>query len=232
MKKIFPVLPVLTVLFTTFFLISPVKAEIISIPYQSAYILQEQSCTSNLFSGTIVEEAYFTNSSSTYSRVANNKSIRSTVLIPVSSGSVYTIKTFSLASGSSQYIDFYNSSSNAIQQTKINSSDSFTFTVPSGYNYVGFYLYSSSYNLDQNIMMNEGSSLLEFVDYSTSCSPSPPANESIYSNFLTLYFDRFNYLANGFTTNPYLLTMIGIILAWVVLELLLHIIHIRGGYKK
>ena len=62
--------------------------------------------------------------------------------------------------------------------------------------------------------------------------PTPEPSDNIYSSFLTLYIDKINYLTNGFTNNPYLLAMIGIIFSWIVLELFLQILHLRGGYKK
>lgn len=64
------------------------------------------------------------------------------------------------------------------------------------------------------------------------CEEPITQDDSIYGNFIELYTNKIEYLANGFTNNPYLLTMIGIIFAWVVLELFLKILHLRGGYKK
>lgn len=86
-------------------------------------------------------------------------------------------------------------------------------------------------------ILNSLQSSFKFVHGDESClpvdEPEPPAPENnVYSNFLTLYTDRLNYLAEGATNNPYLITMIGIIFAWVVLELFLHILHLRGGYHK
>lgn len=85
-------------------------------------------------------------------------------------------------------------------------------------------------------VLNSQKSLLKFVHGDESCLPSDepetPTTDATYSSFLTLYINKINYLANGFTTNPYLIAMIGIIFAWVVLELLLKILHLRGGYKK
>lgn len=63
-------------------------------------------------------------------------------------------------------------------------------------------------------------------------SPPSPTPDSTYSNFLTIYFDRLIYLANGFTTNPYLLAMIGIIFSFVVLEIFLLFFHLKGGRRK
>lgn len=61
--------------------------------------------------------------------------------------------------------------------------------------------------------------------------PEPEPEENIYSNFLTLYLNRITYLAEGFTTNPYLLTMVGIIFGFVVLEITLKILNIRRRKK-
>lgn len=57
--------------------------------------------------------------------------------------------------------------------------------------------------------------------------PEPEPEDNVYSGFLTIYFDRITYLAEGFTNNPYLIAMIGIIFGFVVLDLLLKIINIR-----
>ena len=68
--------------------------------------------------------------------------------------------------------------------------------------------------------------------FNTCLSNSSSNSNSVYSSFITLYLDRIGYLANGFTTNPYLLAMVGIIFSFIVLEILLHLIHLKGGYKK
>lgn len=61
--------------------------------------------------------------------------------------------------------------------------------------------------------------------------PTPPGNE-VYNNFVTLYIEKIQYLAEGFMSNPYLVAMVGIIIGWIVLELFLRILHLKGGYKK
>lgn len=106
-------------------------------------------------------------------------------------------------------------------QNNINPSDvSIRFDIPNS-----FYT-SDTITILENIpwVLNEGSSV---------CIPSPPQpSNNVLSSFITLYLDRISYLANGFTTNPYLLSMIAIIFAFIVLELFLHIFHLKGGYKK
>ena len=61
--------------------------------------------------------------------------------------------------------------------------------------------------------------------------PAPPSNQ-VLNNFITIYADKITYLATGVVENPYLMCWVGIIFSFVVLELFLHILHIRGGYKK
>ena len=53
-----------------------------------------------------------------------------------------------------------------------------------------------------------------------------------YNSFLTVFLDRFEFLASSFVSNPILFTFAGILFTWVILELFLRILHIRGGYKK
>lgn len=66
------------------------------------------------------------------------------------------------------------------------------------------------------------------------CFPSetPEPEESVYNTFLGLYVGKIQYLAEGFIENEYLFSMVAIIFAWVVLEMFLRILHLRGGYKK
>lgn len=61
--------------------------------------------------------------------------------------------------------------------------------------------------------------------------PEPEPETNVYSGFLTIYFDRIIYLAEGFTNNPYLIAMVGIIFGFVVLDILLKILHIRRKKK-
>lgn len=58
--------------------------------------------------------------------------------------------------------------------------------------------------------------------------PQPEGN-IVYDSFLNLYTEKLEYLANGFTNNPYLLAMIGIIFSFIVLEITLKLFHMRGG---
>lgn len=65
----------------------------------------------------------------------------------------------------------------------------------------------------------------------TSQEDTPEKNE-VYSSFLEIYKDRLIYLTEGFTTNPYLIAMIGIIISFIVLELLLKIINIGRNRRR
>ena len=71
----------------------------------------------------------------------------------------------------------------------------------------------------------------DLAECPTTTPPEPTPTEGIYGTFLDLYFNKLNYLATGFIQNEYLITMIGIIIAWIVLELLLKILNLRGGKK-
>lgn len=92
---------------------------------------------------------------------------------------------------------------------------------------VSIYTYNSNYNVleDSPVIMSTN------LDDVMECK-NTPAQDSVYSSFLTLYTDKISYLAEGFTKNPYLITMIGIIFSFVVLELFLKILHLKGGYRK
>ena len=69
--------------------------------------------------------------------------------------------------------------------------------------------------------------LVEGTEKCIPSTPEPEPDNNVYSGFLTIYFDRIVYLAEGFTNNPYLIAMVGIIFGFVVLDLLLKIINIR-----
>lgn len=69
--------------------------------------------------------------------------------------------------------------------------------------------------------------LVEGTERCIPTEPEPEPGDNVYSGFLTIYFDRITYLAEGFTNNPYLIAMIGIIFGFVVLDILLKILHIR-----
>lgn len=62
--------------------------------------------------------------------------------------------------------------------------------------------------------------------------PEQPTSNEVYNNFMEIYIEKIEYLAKGFMENPYLVAMVGIIIGWIVLELFLRILHLRGGYKK
>lgn len=62
--------------------------------------------------------------------------------------------------------------------------------------------------------------------------PPGPVQDEVYSSFLEIYKDRLIYLTEGFTTNPYLIAMIGIIISFIVLELLLKIINIGRNRRR
>lgn len=87
------------------------------------------------------------------------------------------------------------------------------------------YTYNNNYGVLENTPIVMSTNL---EDLGT-CPEVTPTQDSVYTSFLTLYTDKINYLANGFTSNPYLLAMIGIIFSFVVLELFLKILHLKGG---
>ena len=92
------------------------------------------------------------------------------------------------------------------------------------------YIYPSGTGVPNEIYQEVNSWQWYVVEGTEICLPNSgggQTEDNVYSNFLTLYLDRITYLANGFATNPYLLTMIGIIFAWIVLEITLKIINIR-----
>ena len=62
--------------------------------------------------------------------------------------------------------------------------------------------------------------------------PEQPTSNEVYNNFMEIYIEKIEYLAKGFMENQYLVAMVGIIIGWIVLELFLRILHLRGGYKK
>ena len=85
----------------------------------------------------------------------------------------------------------------------------------------------------QKLLTNKGSGdFTKGADVSPPTPPEPAPGDNPISDFLTVYTDRLEYLATGCYENKYLFSMIVIIFWFVVLELTLRIIHIRGGYKK
>lgn len=88
------------------------------------------------------------------------------------------------------------------------------------------YSYQSNYNVLNGVKFILSDNLEDVL----TCKDQ--AEDSVYTNFLSLYLNKMEYLAGEFTNNPYLLTMIGIIIAWIVLELFLKILHMRGGKSK
>lgn len=112
---------------------------------------------------------------------------------------------------------------------------------PAIFNYIGnessfYFSWLGNWNNADKLKnaLNNKEIKLYMVEGNEICIPEEeePEENSVYSNFLMLYIDRIEYLANGFTENPYLLAMIGIIFTWVALELFLRILHLRGGYNK
>lgn len=110
-----------------------------------------------------------------------------------------------------------------------------SFKTPNNENiyYLGLTVYKdeSNYQVLNNAVMIISENESDVLSCPGSEEPEPGEN-SVYSTFLTLYIDRISYLAKGFTENPYLLAMIGIIFSFIVLELFLKILHLKGGKYK
>ena len=98
--------------------------------------------------------------------------------------------------------------------------------------YLGLNIRTSSGNTLKNQVVGTPLIYSDNIDDIKSCPQVAPEGSQIYDDFLTIYVDRFNYLGNGLLENPYLFVFAGIIFSFVVLEIFLHILHIRGGYKK
>lgn len=114
---------------------------------------------------------------------------------------------------------------------------SYTFTPQNNQAVFQYEINNSNYNTSLLDTMNsyqwavvEGTE--PCIPISEPPTPPTPTPDTTYSSFLTIYFDRFLYLANGFTTNPYLLAMISIIFSFVVLEIFLLFFHLKGGRRK
>lgn len=121
---------------------------------------------------------------------------------------------------------------NYLRTIQITNIQSFMFNTGTNTKYILFYMfYRQDFNTEDYYMQIEkGESATTYVKWKdcSSIDPEPPApGNNVYSSFLTLYVDKITYLAEGFTTNPYLIAMIGIIFSWVVLEITLKIINIR-----
>lgn len=166
--------------------------------------------------------------------------------IPVEPNTTYFIKFFSTTNFTGSRNNFFSSDLNAFNKNKEAISGCYFSTNNLNYNEqtysfktcnienVAFikpniYTFSNNYTVLENTPIVISTNLEDLL----TCPPEPPAPENnVYSNFLTLYTDRLNYLAGESANNPYLKAMIGIIFAWVVLELFLKILHLRGGYHK
>ena len=87
------------------------------------------------------------------------------------------------------------------------------------------YTFRSNYTVlkDSPVIMSTN------IEDVTTCEDIPEPSDNVYSNFLSLYTEKLEYLANGFTNNPYLLAMIGIIFSFIVLEITLKLFKMRGG---
>lgn len=63
--------------------------------------------------------------------------------------------------------------------------------------------------------------------------PTPtPSGDGVLADFINIYIDRFQYLANGIIENEYLFSMVVVIIAFIVLEIFIKIFNIRRGGKR
>lgn len=192
------------------------------------------SCSINLIEPTVFLGQYTSGSTSP----SHNPSwpYYSTYLIKVEPSTLYTYYSSYGGSSTSYFVYLFKDLNSGYTSRRNVSSQTGTITTGNDTNYIALGQYFPSGNMSTNNLnfaLYEGNYTGEFVEYqSCSTTPTPEPEENVYSNFLTLYIDRLEYLANGFTENPYLLAMIGIIFSWIVLELFLKILHIRGGYRK
>lgn len=170
-------------------------------------------------------------------------------VVEVQENTSYSFKFMSSVSSSSpQRVSFmyYDSNKEYLSFTSPRvSNDTNFFTniiTPSNTKYIYFCLYnvwSSSVNTSTSVLYegseyNTNNSITSPIIEYQQCPADNPVDPSdnVYSDFISLYLNRITYLANGFTTNPYLLAMIGIIFSFIVLEIFLRIFHLRGGYRK
>lgn len=205
-------------------------ASVVAIP--DHLVETNSSCSINLVEPTVFLGQY-TSGSTTPS---HNPSwpYYSTYLIKVEPNTLYTYYSSYGGGNASYFVYLFKDLNNGYTSRKNNSSQTGTITTGNDTNYIALSQYFPSGNMSPdnlNLALYEGNYTGEFVEYQ-SCSTTPEPGDNVYSNFLTLYIDRLEYLANGFTENPYLLTMIGVIFSWIVLELFLKILHMKGGYHK
>lgn len=82
-------------------------------------------------------------------------------------------------------------------------------------------------NTEQTPFINDENHEFWLVKGEEICRTKPTPQENVYSEFLTIYLNKITYLTEGFTNNPYLLAMIGIIFGFIVLEIVLKLLNIR-----
>lgn len=198
-------------------------ANVVDIP--SNLVESNKSCSINLVEPDVFLGQYTSGSTTPSNNAAYP--YYSTYLIKVEPNTLYTY--YSSYGNSSYFVYSFKDLNSGYTSRKNNSSQTGTITTGSNTNYIAIGQYfprGDMYPENLNIALYEGNYTGEFIEYK-SCNTEPEPEDNVYSGFLTIYFDRITYLAEGFTNNPYLIAMVGIIFGFVVLDVLLKIINIR-----
>lgn len=128
-----------------------------------------------------------------------------------------------------------------INEKTTSSSFKYSFTTLSNSYYITLHLYSA--NLDtlnsNQYQLSKGSSITEFVDYEECVIEEPEPDipeedpvvipDTTLNDFYSIYLDKLKLLFNYAQENKFLLSFIGIILLFVILEIIL-ILFRKGGY--
>lgn len=126
-----------------------------------------------------------------------------------------------------QYISYTN------QRTTSNYHEH-SFKTPDNAYYITFHLYNlnlQSLNSSQ-YQLQKDSNVIEFVDY-IQCSPEEPDEPIIPDNtlgtFYSIFIDKITYFSNYCVENKFLLGTFGIVILFIVIEIILNLFR-KGGY--
>ena len=208
-----------------------VYAEVMYEEYQRDFKIANESCSKNIFPPYMITGAYFRNNNDYYQQGQNSN--RASYIMEVEKNTNYYMYKFNY-SVNYPYIYLIDESLKPYKEISLSfKNNKATITTDNKVKYIGFQDGLYNWQTTWEYMISKEDNLTEFIEFKEcSSTPDVPIQNEVYSNFLSLYTEKLSYLANGFTTNPYLLAMIGIIFSFVFLELFLQILHIRGGYHK
>lgn len=189
------------------------------------------------------QRSYYKVTNDTWEYTTNNTVYALKILIPVETGKNYYIRFFDYyKSLNLNWFTLYDENKKPLTNTgffnNLNFNNYGTYSINSGlltfnlkdnenikyisFNFMGF--------IQDRVLISD----FDLSDLSV-CPPTQepePTGNTKLDDFLTIYIDRLTYLSEKTIENQYMLAFVGIIFGFIVLEITLHIIHIRGGYKK